>query len=101
MVFFCFLTCSFFFHFISFGLRPSGLGFHLIFFVFRLVAPVPNVAFGLGLSCLAFEGFFLFVDLQFLFPCYCLWFKALGSMFSKIFFVFRLATCFSISFRLV
>ena len=45
------LTCSFFFHLIAFGLRPSGLGF---------------------------DGFFVFFDLQLLFPFYCLWFKAIG-----------------------
>ena len=35
---FGFSTCSFFFHFIALGLRPSGLGFHVFFFVFRLAA---------------------------------------------------------------
>ena len=35
---FSFSTCSFFFHFIVFGLRPSGSGFKGIFFVFRLAA---------------------------------------------------------------
>ena len=51
MNFCCFSTSSFFFHFIAFGLGPSGLDFH---------------------------GFFLFFDLQLLCPFYCLWFKAVG-----------------------
>ena len=38
MDFFCFLNCSFFFHFIAFGLRLWGLGFEGFFFVFRLAA---------------------------------------------------------------
>ena len=50
-IFFCFSTSSFFIRFIAFGLRPSGLGF---------------------------DGFFVFFDLQLLFPFYCLWFKAIG-----------------------
>ena len=66
---FGFSTCSFFFHFISFGLRPSGSGF---------------------------DGSFWFFDLQLLFPFYCLWFKAVGFRLSCIFFVFRLAASFSV-----
>ena len=61
MDFLCFLTCSYFFHFIAFGLKLSGFGF---------------------------EGFFLFLDLQLLFAFYCLWFKAVGFRFSWIFFCF-------------
>ena len=49
--FFGFLTCSFFFHFLAFGLRTSGLFVDL---------------------------FFLFCDLQLLFAFYCFWFKAVG-----------------------
>ena len=48
MDFFCFLISSFFFHFIAFGLSPSGFDY---------------------------EGLFLFFDLGLLFPFYCLWFK--------------------------
>ena len=51
MDFFCFSTCSFFIHFIAFGLSPSGLGY---------------------------DGSFLFFDLGLLFPFYCLWFKSGG-----------------------
>ena len=49
--FFCFLIWSFLFHFIGFGLTPSGLGY---------------------------DGFFLFFDLVLVFPFYCLWFKSFG-----------------------
>ena len=48
---FCFLIWDFFFHFIAFGLTPSGL---------------------------SYDGFFLFVDLGLFFPFYCLWFKTVG-----------------------
>ena len=103
---FGFSTCSFFFHFIALGLRPSGLGFHVFFFVFRLAASfsvyclwfkavgfglsciffcfstssffIRFIAFGLRPSGLGFDGFFVFFDLQLLFPFYCLWFKAVG-----------------------
>ena len=34
MDFFCFSTCSFFVHFIAFGLGPSGSGFDGFFFIF-------------------------------------------------------------------
>ena len=51
MDFFCFLIWGFFFHFIAFGLSPSGLGY---------------------------DGFFLFFDLELLLPFYCLWFKSVG-----------------------
>ena len=74
MDFFCFKTCSLFFRFIAFGLRVSGLGF---------------------------EGFFLFLDLHLAFPFYCFLFKAVGFRFSWIFLVFRLATSFSILLPLV
>ena len=50
MDFFCFSTFIFFFHFLAFGLRPSGLGF---------------------------KAFFFF-ELQLVFPFYCLRFKAVG-----------------------
>ena len=59
---FCFLIWVFFFHFIAFGLSPSGLGY---------------------------DGFFLFFDLGLLFPFYCLWFKSLGHrLWWFFFFVF-------------
>ena len=48
-----------------------------------------------GLSGLGIEGFFLFLDLQLLFPFYCFWPKAVGFRVSWIFFVFRLAASFS------
>ena len=50
MDFFCFLIWDFF-HFIALGLSPSGLGY---------------------------DGFFLFFDLELVFPFYCLWFKSVG-----------------------
>ena len=74
MDFFCFSTCRFFFHFIAFILRPSGSGF---------------------------DGFFLFFDLQFLFPFYWLWFKDVGFRLSCILFLLRLAASFSILLPLV
>ena len=51
MDFFCFLIWGFFFHFIAFGLSPSGLGY---------------------------DGCFLFFDLGLLFPFYYVWFKSVG-----------------------
>ena len=48
---FFFLIWGFFFHFIAFGLSPSGLGY---------------------------DGFFLFFDLELLLLLYCLWFKSVG-----------------------
>ena len=49
--FFCLLIRGFFFHFIAFGLSPSGFDY---------------------------DGFFLFLDLGLLFPFYCVWFKSVG-----------------------
>ena len=68
-IFFFFSTCSFFLHFIAYGLRLSGSGF---------------------------DGFFLFFNLQHLFAFYCVWFKAVGLALWWIFFVLQLAACFSI-----
>ena len=48
---FCFLIWDFFFHFIAFGLSPSGL---------------------------SYDGFFLFFDLDLLLLLYCLLFKSVG-----------------------
>ena len=104
--YFCLQTCSFLFHFIAFGLRPSGLGFHgfFLFLNLQLLFPfyclcfkvvgfrVRNIFFclqtcsfffhfialGLRPSGLRFHGFFLFFELQLLFPFYCLRFKAFG-----------------------
>ena len=50
-IFFCFFIWSFFFHFIGFGLSPSGLGYFFLF---------------------------LFFDLELLLPFYCLWIKSGG-----------------------
>ena len=71
---FGFSTCSFFFHFIAFGLRPSGLGFHV---------------------------FFLFFDLQLLSPFYCLGLRPSGLGFHVFFFVFRLPASLSVLLPLV
>ena len=57
---FCFLILGLFFHFIAFGLSPSGLGD---------------------------DGFFLFFDLRLLLPFYCLWFKSVGFRLWWIFFL--------------
>ena len=72
--FFCFLTCTFFFYFIVFGLKQSGSGF---------------------------DWFFLFFDLQLLLPFYRVWFKEVGFRLWRIFFVFRLAASFPILLALV
>ena len=76
MDFFCFLIRGFFFHFIVFGLIPSGLGYDGFFFVFLIWGFFFHfIAFGLSPSGLGYERFFLFFDLGLLFPYYCLWFK--------------------------
>ena len=74
MDFFCFLACSFFFHFIAFGLCPSGLGF---------------------------EGFFYFQTCSFFFHFIAFGLSLSGSRFVGFFFVSRLAASFSIVFPLV
>ena len=79
MDFCCFLIWAVFFHFIAFGLRPSGLGYDGFFFFFDLGLLLPFFfAFGLSPSCLGYDGFFLFFDLGLLFPFHCLWFKSVG-----------------------
>ena len=72
--FFCLLIRGFFFHFIAFGLSPSGLGY---------------------------DGFFLFFDLELLLLLYCLWFKSVGFRLWRIFFVFWFGASFSILLPLV
>ena len=74
MDFFCFSTCSFFFHFIDFGLRASGSGY---------------------------DGFFLFFDLELLLPFYCFWFKSVGFRLWWIFFLLWFGVSFSILLPLV
>ena len=73
-IFFVFLIWSYFFHFIAFGLSPSGLGY---------------------------DGFFLFFDLGIVFSCYCLWFKSVVFSLWWIFFVFWFLASSSILLRLV
>ena len=74
MDFFSFFTCSFFSHFIGFGLRPSGS---------------------------SFDGFFLFFDFQLHFPFYFHWFKAVGFILWLNFYVFPLAASFPILLALI
>ena len=89
MDFSCFSNCSFFFHFIAFGLRPSGSRFDEFFLFFDLHLLFP-------FYCLWFKAvgfrlwwmFFLFFDLRLLCQFYCLWFKAVGFRLSWIFFCF-------------
>ena len=95
MDFFCFSTFSFFFHFIAYGLRPSGLGFDGFFLFFNLQLPFSfycqwfnDVGFRL------YWIFFSFFNLQLLFPFYCLWFKAVAFRLWWIFFVFNLQLLF-------
>ena len=126
---FSFSICSFFFHFIAFGYRLSGSGFDGFFLFFDVELLFPFycpwlkavgfrlarfffcfstfcffsyfIAFGLRPSGSGFDCFFLFFDLQLLFPFYCLWFKAVGFRLWWIFFVFRLAASSPILSRLV
>ena len=79
MDFFCFLVWSFFFHFITFGLGPLGLGYDGFFFCFLIWSFFFHfIAFGLGPLGLGYDGFFLFFDLELLLPFYCLWLKSVG-----------------------
>ena len=52
---FGFSTCSFFFHFVTFGLRPSGSGFDGSFWFFDLQLLFHFIAFGLRPSGLGFD----------------------------------------------
>ena len=129
MDFFCFLIWSFFFHFISFGLSPSGLGYDRFFLFFDLELLLPFywlffksvglrlwwiifcfliwsiffhfIAFGLSPSGLGNDRLFLFYDLGLLFPFYCLWFKPVELRLWRIFFVFWFGASFSVLLPLV
>ena len=74
MEFFCFSTCSFFFHSIALGLRSSGL---------------------------LFDAFFCFSTCTFFLNVIAFSLRPLGSGFDGFFFVFRLAASFSILLNLV
>ena len=88
-VYFCFLIWEFFFHFITFGLSPSGLGYDGFFFVFLIWGLFFHfIAFGLSPSGLGYDGFFSFFDLGLLFSFYSLWFKSVGSRLWWIFSLF-------------
>ena len=89
-------TCSFFSHFIGFGLRLSGsfLDRFFLFFDLQLLSPFYFLWFkAVGLSL--WWIFIWFFDLQLLFPFYWLWFKAVGFFPWRILFLFRLAASFS------
>ena len=129
MDFFCFSTCSFFFHFIGLCLKAVGLRLWWIFFFFRLSATFPilfalvwgrRVLFFMDCFCFStcsffshfigvrlwpsgsgFDGFLLFFDLQLLFLFHWFWLKAVGFRLWWISFVFRLAASFPISLVLV
>ena len=58
--FFCLLIRGFFFHFIAFGLSPSGLGFDGFFLFFDLELLFYFIAFCLSPSGLGYDGFFCF-----------------------------------------
>ena len=77
MDFFSFVIWGFFFHFIAFGLSPSGLGYDGFFFLIWSFF-FHFIAFGLSPSGLGYDGFFVFFDLELLFLLYCLWFKSVG-----------------------
>ena len=68
MEFFCVFFWGFFFHYIVFGLSPSGLGYN---------------------------GFVLFFDLGLLFPFYCLWFKSIGLGYDGFFLCFVIVAAFT------
>ena len=117
---FFFSTCSFFSHFIGFGLRPSG-SFLDAFFFFDLQLLFPFyclwfkavgfrlqwifcfstcsffshfITISLRPSCSGFDRFFLFFDLQPLFCFFSLWFKAVGFSLWWIFLFFDLQLLF-------
>ena len=120
---FCFLSWVFFFHFIGFGLSPSGLGYDGFFLFFDLGLLFPFyclwfksvgfrlwwfffcfliwpffthfIALGLSPSGLGYDGFVLLFDLGLVFPFYCLWFESVGFRLWEIFFVFELKLLFS------
>ena len=58
MVFFCFLIWGFFFHFIVFGLIPSGLGYDGFFCFLIWGFFIHFIAFGLTPSGLGYDRFF-------------------------------------------
>ena len=66
--FFCLLIRGFFFHFIAFGLSPSGLGYDGFFCFLIWSFFFHFIAFGASLSGLGYNWFFLFFDLGLLFP---------------------------------
>ena len=86
--FFCLLIRGFFFHFIAFGLSPSGLGYDGFFCFLIWSFFFHFIAFGVSLSGLGYNWFFLFFDLGLLFPFHCLWIKSVGFRQWWIFFVF-------------
>ena len=89
MDFSCFLIWGFFFHFIAFGLSPSGLGYDGFFCFLIWGFFLHFIAFGLSLSGLGYNYFFFpFFDLVLLFPLYCLWFQSVRLRLWWIFFCF-------------
>ena len=97
MVFFCFLIWGFFFHFIAFGLSPSGLGYDGFFLFFDLGLFLP-------FYCVRFKSvwfrlwwfFFCVFDLGLVFAFYCLWFKSVGFRLWWFFLFFNLGPFFYI-----
>ena len=90
MVFICVLIWGFFFHFIAFGLRLSGLGYDGFFLFLSWGFFFHFVAFGLISSGLGYDGYFRFFDLGLLFPFFCLWFKFVGCRLLFTFLVFSI-----------
>ena len=113
MDFFCLSTCSFSPHFIAFGLRPSGSGFDGFFLSFDLQLVFPFYwlwwkavgfslwwiffacrfaafffiffAFHLSMSGIGFDGFFLFFDLELLFPFFPFDLRSSGLGYNRFF----------------
>ena len=110
---FSFLTCSFFLHFVAFGLSSLSFLFRLAAFFSMLLPLVKGkrvqafmdffgsstssfffhfIAFGLRFSGLGFDGYCLFFDLLLCSAFYCLWFIK-GRWFQAFMDFFCFSTC--------
>ena len=93
--FFCFFIWSFFFHFIAFGVSLSGLGYNWFFLFFDLGLLFPfHYLWIRSVGLRLWWIFFLFFDLEFLLPFYCLWLKSVGFRLGWIFLFFGLELLF-------
>ena len=89
--FFCFLTCSFFSYFIGFCYRPSGWGFDGFFFCFSICRLFFHFfAFDLSCRVQAFMNFFCFLTCSFFFRFIAFSLRTSGSDFDGFSFFFNL-----------